>query len=188
MPGFAEGNISFATQKIDSLATEGLAGTNNSLAYRVHEIEKHFHSLERWFGSDGDGTGSTANNMTEWRLTAGTSDAYGAEAQMLGANDINASDFDVTPVKFDIHKIMVTDSNQNDRNYIIQFWGGVSTFGAATLISEIPYRTGSSVAEVVPVEMQMGRQVVANKIWGRCKCETDSKYVDILIGVHVYAG
>ena len=36
-------------QKVDSAATDGLAGVNNSLAYRVHEIERHVHSYERWF-------------------------------------------------------------------------------------------------------------------------------------------
>jgi len=35
---------------IDDAAVKGLLGTNNSLAYKVHEIEKHFHNWERWFG------------------------------------------------------------------------------------------------------------------------------------------
>ena len=89
-------------QKIDDLATNGLSGISNSLSYRVHEIEKHFHSEEHWYGSDGDGTGSTANNLTEWQLTAGTGGAYGTEVQLLGANDISNSDFSFDPVKFDM--------------------------------------------------------------------------------------
>ena len=47
-------------QKIDNQATLGLLGTNNSLAYRVHEIEKHFHSPERWLGILG------AQTATDW--------------------------------------------------------------------------------------------------------------------------
>ena len=39
------------TDKIDKQATDGLAGTPNSLAYRVHEIEKHFHGEGSWFGA-----------------------------------------------------------------------------------------------------------------------------------------
>ena len=68
--------IGNGSRKIDSLATDGLAGVSNSLAYRVHEIEKHFHSEEHWYGDDGDNTGSTANNLTDWTLTAGTGGAY----------------------------------------------------------------------------------------------------------------
>ncbi len=175
-------------KKIDAEATLGLLGTANSVAYRVHEIEKHFHSIERWFGNDGDSTGSVANNMAEWELEAGSSSAYGTEVLMLAANDVKAADFDVTPVKFDIHRILVTVSSANDKNYIIQLWGGTGTFGEATLLTEVPYRTGSSIAEVIPVDIQMSRQAVANKIWGRVKCETDEATLEIIIGIHAYAG
>jgi len=158
-------------QKIDSLSTDGLNGVSNSLAYRVHEIEKHFHSIERWFGNDGDNTGSVANNMTEWTLTAGTSSAYGTEVQLLAANDVNATDFGFTPVKFDLHRIGVTVSSNNDTNYIIQFWGGAGTFAEADLLTEIPYRTGGGQTESTPIDCQMNRQNVGNKIWARVKSE-----------------
>ncbi len=176
------------TQKIDGAATLGLLGVSNSLAYRVHEIEKHFHSEEHWYGTDGDGTGSTANNLTEWRLTAGTSEAFGSEVQLLGANDISASDFSFTPVKFDMHRLLITVSSANDANYMIQIWSGTGTFAAADLITTVPYRTGSNTAEVAPVEIQMSRQDVATKIWGRVKCETNSATLDLLLGVHAYVG
>ena len=174
--------------KIDSGVTDGLLGTSNSLTYRVHEIERHFHSMERWYGSDGDGTGSTTNNMTEWRLTAGSSSAFGTEVAILGTNDIKAADFDVTPVKFDIHRILVASSSASDKNYIIQLWGGATTFGEATLLTEVPYRVSASIAESTPVSVQMPRQAVASKIWARVKCETDAATLDLLIGVHVYQG
>ena len=37
--------------KIDGLSVSGLTGVSNSLAYRVHEIERHLHSSGRWFGA-----------------------------------------------------------------------------------------------------------------------------------------
>jgi len=40
--------IDAETDKIDSAATLGLEGTSNSLAYRVMELERHFHNVERW--------------------------------------------------------------------------------------------------------------------------------------------
>ena len=36
---------------IDGDVTLGLAGTTNSLAYRVHEIEKHLHNSEVVYGN-----------------------------------------------------------------------------------------------------------------------------------------
>ncbi len=174
--------------KIDNKATLGLLGASNSLAYRVHEIEKHFHSEEHWYGNDGDDTGSTANNLTEWQLTAGTSEAYGTEVQLLAANDVSNADFSFTPVKFDMHRVLVTVSSVNDKNYMIQFWGGTGAFGAATLLTEIPYRTGGGAVEVVPVDCQMSRQAVAQKIWARVKCETNSATLSIIVGIHAYVG
>lgn len=180
--------IGGGSDKIDGAATLGLAGVPNSLAYRVHEIEKHLHGIERWFGSDGDGTASISNNLTEWTLTSGVSQAYGTEVQLLGVNDIVVADFGFIPVKFDLHRILVADSNQNDDTYIIQVWSGETTFGAATLRTEIPYRTGSSSAEVVPIDCQMSRIPVAEKVWARVKCQTDSATLDFTVGIHAYEG
>ena len=66
--------------KIDAVATSGLAGVSNSLAYRVHEIEKHFHNYERWFGKSADQSGvnpwatslSTAAMRTAFRAISGS--------------------------------------------------------------------------------------------------------------------
>lgn len=177
--------------KIDSAATNGMNppdGVNNSLAYRVHEIEKHFHNEEHWYGSDGDSSGSTANNMTEWNLTAGTGGAYGTEVQLLAANDVSNSDFSFTPVKFDLHRILVTNSSTNDTNYVIQIWTGTGTFGEASFATEVPYRTGSANSEVSPIYVMMSRAAVADKVWGRVKSETNGADLDILIGIHAYIG
>ena len=35
-----------ASDAIDTVAVDGLSGVSNSLAYKVHEIEKHFHNSE----------------------------------------------------------------------------------------------------------------------------------------------
>jgi len=176
-------------RKIDSLATDGLAGVSNSLAYRVHEIEKHFHSIERWYGDDGDSTMSTANQHTAWRLTAdGSANTWGTEVLMGAANDVLDADMGITVVKFDIHRLSVVESSVNDKNYFIQIWTGTGAFGAATLQTEIPYRTGANSAEAQPIDCQMSRVAVAEKVWARSKCETGGGTIDILIGIHAYAG
>ena len=136
------------TAKIDAKAVLGLLGTNNSLAYKVHEIEKHFHSPEFWFGDDGDSTMSRANNTTPWTLTGGAQNVYGTEVQLSAANDFNADIEGYTAaVKIDLHEVAVVESEVNDMNYMIQFWAGATTFGASTFLTEMPYRTGGNAAE-----------------------------------------
>lgn len=174
--------------KIDDQATLGLLGTHNSLAARVHEIEMHFHSIERWFGTDADGTGSTANNMVEWQVVAGTGEAFGTEVQLLGANDIAVADFGFIPVKFDLHRVFVTGSSANNANYVVQLWSGTGTFGEAVLRTEILYRKSSTVLEVTPIEMQMARIGVEEKVWARCKSETNGATIDFVVGIHAYVG
>lgn len=63
--------------KIDSLAVNGLLGTRNRLAYKVHEIEKHLHGREYWFGKSAGDTYLDPAALTEWQVAAGTSEAYG---------------------------------------------------------------------------------------------------------------
>jgi len=177
-----------STSKLDNEATDGLLGEEDSLSYRVNEIEAHLHGSERWYGSDADGTGSTANNLVEFQAVAGTSSAYGSEVQILGPNDVSASDFPFTPVKFDLHRIQITASSVNDKNYILQFWTGATTFGAATFATEVPYRTGSNNSEVKPTFVMMKRKLVTDKVWARLKCETDAATLDFIPGIHAYAG
>lgn len=62
--------------KIDNLATDGLTGVANSPAYRVHEIEKHFHNDELWYGISADQSG--ANPWAASVSAAGMPTAYQA--------------------------------------------------------------------------------------------------------------
>jgi hypothetical protein len=175
--------------KIDDVAVDGLTGTSNSLAYKMHEIEKHFHSLERWYGNDGDSTGSTTNNHTVWQLTAhADANTYGTEVLMLAANDVAAADHDVTPVYFDIHEVEIVAIDTVDKTYYVQLWTGTGAFGAATLRAEFPVNKAAVKAEPTPVTIMCPRIAVAEKVWGRCKCETGSATIDILLGIHAYAG
>jgi len=62
--------------KIDSAASKGLDGIVDSIAYRIHETERHMHSYERWFGAAAvpngeihiaDRVGTTSTNMKDNR-------------------------------------------------------------------------------------------------------------------------
>ncbi len=183
--------LSSAESKIDKTAVNGLLGGNNSLAYKVHEIEKHFHSSEFWFGNDGDSTMSRANNTTPWVLDGGAQNVYGTEVQISAANDFNADiEGQTAAVKIDLHKITVVESEENDVNYVIQFWAGETTFSEAGFLTEVPYRTGGNAAEAQPISVMCPRFKVGCKIWGRVKCShaVSNKQLSILIGAHGYKG
>jgi len=174
------------TEKIDNKKVNGLLGVNNSLAYKVHEIEKHFHSSEYWFGDDGDSSMSQDNNLTPWRLTAGNGEAYGTPIQLSEANDF--LDAMSTAVKIDLHELSVTESNTNDTNYMIQFWTGKGSFAQSTFRTETPYRTGNNAQEAQPVQVMCPRFKPSEKIWARVKSQTNAATLDLIIGIHGYVG
>ena len=159
--------------KIDELATDGLAGTSNSLAYRVHEIEKHFHSYERWLETAATPSGET--NVADeigagggaFQLDAGNDD-WGSWVQILGSDDtpiISGS------VKFDLHRLMI-DTEERAALYILQIGFGAS--GAAALsagtYTVTTYRGPAGVQSGGPVEIQCPRQDAGVKAWARTKC------------------
>ena len=47
--------------KIDNQAVDGLLGVKDSLAYKIHEIEKHLHNREFWFGANTAPSGVASN-------------------------------------------------------------------------------------------------------------------------------
>ncbi len=175
--------------KLDRVAVAGLLGGNNSLAYKVHEIEKHLHNSEYWYGNAGSSSMDRANNtQTPWTLTANVvANTYGTEVQIASANDFTADGM-ASAVNMDVHRILVTESSANDQTYVIQLWCGTSTFGAATFCTEVPYRTGGAAAEVVPVPVICPRIAVGDKLWTRVKCSSGGATLDFFLGLHGYVG
>ena len=58
--------IEASTDKIDGDAVDGLSGVADSLAYKVHELEKHVHNREYWYGKDSIDTFLCATSATGW--------------------------------------------------------------------------------------------------------------------------
>ena len=181
-----------ASDAIDGVTTLGLAGTSNSLAYRVHEIEKHFHSYERWFEAaavpdgedhvaDAAGTGGGA-----FQIDAGNDD-WGSWVQILGADDTPAQ---TSMVKFDFHKLLITAAERNEI-YVIQI--GVGASGAAALsaedYTEVVFKPINNQGDSGPVEVMMARAYSGSKVWARCICPgQNTATIDFMIGLHEYAG
>jgi len=178
--------------KIDAEATLGLAGTGNSLAYRVHEIEKHFHNNERWIGLAAVPSGEThradSDGMIPFQMDAGN-DTWGSWLQIVGSTD-----FPITAgmVKRDAHRILITDVERDKQITRIQIIGGESADIAANLAAGNYTEfmvTPQKDSKQTPVDFMTGRALSAVKGWARCWVNgQNTGTIDFFIGVHEYPG
>ena len=101
---------------LDEEAVLGLSGTYNSLAYRVHEIEKHIHNSEQVYGL-------TSNNLARKSLTpivitAGNAD-WGTELMICDGTVIESGS---TVMKFDFNHIYLVAVGTANRYTILEFY------------------------------------------------------------------
>jgi hypothetical protein len=191
------GSTSFGdVTKIDATATNGLAGTANSLAYRVHEIEKHLHNRERWLGK------RAVPNATEWG-TPGTitafraisgNNTYGAdasdEASILGTAD---APIIAGNTKLDIHRIIIVGVS-SDTHYKLRIVYGSGTMAdaiTAAQYTEVIVKFDSvnpQQSAGVPIEVIMPRITSGtDKVWVQAWNATDNATIDFLVGLHEYS-
>lgn len=179
------------TSKIDDAAVDGLAGTSNSLAYRVAEIERHLHSGARWFETatapDGEvhvadriGSGAGAFQIDAGNLT------WGSWTQILGSDDTPTVE---GKTHFDPHLLVVED-NERAGTYFIQFArgdSGAAGYAAGNYTELVLDMTNKAGGEIIPV--QTGRAPAGSKLWARCMCPAfDTGTMDFYIGIHEYEG
>ena len=177
--------------KIDSFKVNGLRGVKDSLAYKVAEIERHFHGSGVWMETAsvpsathiadrvGDGGGA-------FQLDAGNDD-WGSWVQILGLDD--------TPAKmpgalyFDPHEILI-EATEHTATYFVQFGRGAS--GAAALAAgtytEVVIGSDSNRFKGI-TNLQTGRAPAGSLLWARCKCPgQNTSTFDFYIGIHEYEG
>ena len=172
--------------KIDEAATLGLAGTVNSLAYRVHEIERHVHSYEKWFGvaatpsgthkADRLGQGIVAFEIDGGNLT------WGSWVQILGSAD--------TTEKFDVHKFFVTDV-QETAPYFVQlaFGADANAAVAAGTFTEFVFRVNATNSDRTEIPVNDRRQTAGAAGWVRCMAlGTNTGTMSFYFGLHTYEG
>lgn len=178
------------SSKIDSAPTDGLEGVEDSLAYRVHEIEKHLHNNERWLGAAAVPSGEThvadSDSMAAFQIDAGE-DTWGAWVQIIGSSD--------TPVtagmaKFDLHRILVTDVERRNTLTRVQVASGES--GAAALASgdysEIMLLP-DNLGKLDPYDILKPRYANGTKVWARAwVAGASTGTLDFFVGIHEYIG
>ena len=177
--------------KVDSAATLGLNGVSNSLAYRVHEIERHLHSGARWFEVAAVPAGETnaadriGSGAGAFQIDAGN-DTWGDWVLILGSDDTPA---ETGKTHFDPH-LLVLEDNERAAVHFIQFGRGAS--GAAALAAgtytELVVDLASKAGGVI-IPVQTGRAPAGSKVWARCMVPgQDTGTLDFYIGLHEYEG
>jgi len=188
--------------KIDREAVDGLVapGVRNSLAYRVHELEKHVHNNERWFGlhtSISAGVNEGENmSVLPFVSTIGNGETWGDWIPLLGSGD--------TPVvggmvAFDLHRIAISDvvnagSDPNKHPHFVQIGMGATTGAIGLNYTEfwnIPEKDGKSA----PIDILMPRHTAGDLMWLRHKvvnrdsqAPIDECAMEFYFGLHEYQG
>lgn len=183
-----------AIQKIDSLAVDGLLGVNNSLSYKVHEIERHFHGTDKFFGLAAVASGEThvadrvGGSILPFPLTAGNDD-FGSWVQILGSSD---TPFTPGAVKFDMSKMLTTTTNSTNA-FILQFASGESAGLAAKIaaedFTETMHVAATNNADSGIEGVKSPRIVVGEKLWARTCCiDASGSTIAAYFALHEYEG
>jgi hypothetical protein len=187
-------NMAGFDRGFDTVATTGLLGTADSLAYRIAEIERHNHSWERWMckATTPSGThfadriGINAGAIVPFELTAGN-DTWGAWLQILGSGDTPVIP---TMTKFDIHK-WTTTTTDSITPWYIQIGFGTSGAQAVTdnTFCSFVFVPASSSDRTTPITLQTRRIAAGTLAWARgWSVGANGKKASFMFGLHEYEG
>jgi len=184
------GSLGAEMSKIDGATTDGLAGTSNSLSYRVHEIEKHFHNRERWWGAVGapDETNAIAATVTVPFVAVSGDNTWGTAIPICGTGDNPVL---ATDAKFDAHLVLVTDTDHATPYRMRIIYGSGTSADAITAgqWTEVMFITAAGpFSSGVPAEIKMPRVDVGGKCWAQVWSATNGSNVDFFWGAHGYVG
>jgi hypothetical protein len=183
----------YGLDKIDNKAVDGLLGVNNSLGYRIHEIERHFHGYESWFGAAAVPAGTTnvgdriAKGITHYEIDAANDD-WGAWTCILGSLDTPARG---TSAKFDIHRLFVTDCERTTHIHFVQMAFGAVAADAYTAgdFTEIVWKPGGTTNNEAPMDVMSRRQNAGTLVWARVHVPgQNTGYLRFFLGMHEYEG
>ena len=192
--GLYEPALSDEIDKIDNAATDGLAGVSNSLAYRVMELERHFHNRERWWGAlaGPDETNAIEANVNRPFAAASGVNTWGTAIPICGTDD------DPTPgdgdTKFDVHRVLITDLDDDTTPWRLRLIWGTGTSGdaiAADQWTEIIVQSNAvpgNRAGASPADVIMRREDVGVKIWAQVWNVNNGEILSFFYGVHGYEG
>lgn len=185
--------ISDETDKIDNAASDGLAGTDNSLGYMIKEAERHIHNRERWWGAVAvpDETNACEVNVNRPFVAISGANTWGTAIPICGTNDtpVPSPDND----KHDCHRLLITDLDDDTSPWRIRIIYGSGTSADAITAEQwteamvqsnaVPgNRAGGS-----PVDIIMHRVDVGTKLWCQSWNLTGGEELSFFFGSHGYS-
>lgn len=198
-------------KKVDEQSVDGLLGVSNSLGYKVHEIEKHLHNREFWFGQaatpvQGVTAGTKGVGTPFINTSISTGDGFGDWIPVLGSDDL-PSDTGSGNVKFDMHRMEITDVTTGDKlPHFIQFgWSTLAATSSDALAGAdaitnkqisgficVPEKDGKSA----PIDIMMPRIAIGTRLLMRYKVHDRNTPFALVagtglhffVGLHEYAG
>ena len=156
---------------IDEEAVLGLSGTVNSLAYRVHEIEKHFHNSERVFGNN---TWMTEDYPVKFTVTGGNN-AWGTELMLYAGDTLESGDI---VKKFDLNTLYIASVSTQDVISVLEFLYGTS--GPA--ITPVVTSNGNDDFTLVGHGLVNGDKVIFNSVTTTTGISANTVYYVIQVG------
>jgi hypothetical protein len=126
------------TDKIDLVAVDGLSGVNNSLAYKVHELEKHFHNAQSVWGSN---SGYMGSDYPIALSVTGGDNAWGTENHIYAGDNIESGS---STKKMDINKFYIVSVSAANKISVVEFlYGTLGTAVTGTVVesTEVYTRT-----------------------------------------------
>jgi hypothetical protein len=188
--------------KIDAQATIGLLGASNSLAYRIHELERHFHGRERWFGKLAVQTATdwADNNIATPYIAISGNNAYGTdandEALVVGTADTPAMTNLATGlpnVKYDLHQLLLVGATSVSvyKLQLIYGSGAMADAIAAGQYSTMMCRVDEATTHwpMVAHDVMMPRVTCGvDKVWVRAWNATNNATISFFAGWHEYEG
>jgi uncharacterized protein (DUF1778 family) len=166
--------------KIDGAAVAGMLATVDSLAYHAHVTRRAVNHYERWYAKAAsanaeihvaDNVGNTGTAAFVIDGGAGASGSWGAWTQILGSSDTPIAG-EATYTKYNLHKIFITATEEDNNLYFVQF--GFGTDGAAALAagtySELVFKASANNTEETVYNVRARRLAAGTKAWARCWC------------------
>lgn len=105
--------------KVDDLAVNGLTGVEDSLAYKVEEIEKDLHNTGCVYGNDSN---AMALDEPVKFTVIGGDDAWGTELLLTDGTVVESGD---STKKFDLNTLYIVSVSAANKISIISFRSGV---------------------------------------------------------------
>jgi len=182
-----------STDQLVNVSAPGLGAAIGSVAYTVAEIEKHFHTRERWLGirSPQTATQWAAKGVTNPYVATSGNNTWGAAIQLIGTGDTPTIP-DMT--MFDPHRILVVGVS-HDTQYLMRISYGPGTQAdaiTANQYSEIMVKFDSlnpQQSAGIPFDIKFPRQNVGyDKLWAECWNATNLATASFFIGIHEYIG